>query len=102
LDATGTLLPDHSSIRDGQEVLYDVDCALACINNACAELQTCLDKSELSRHTNGDTASSARVIRKITSAGKRPQWTFQDRTKVHDFVFPSGHGANRVKPVTWI
>jgi hypothetical protein len=86
LAASGTLLPDHSSILDDQEVLYDVQCALACINDACAELQACLDKSEPPKQTNGGTGSRARVVKKIASAGRRLRWTFQEKTKVQDLI----------------
>lgn len=88
--ADGRLLPEHNPVFDDQRVLYDVQSALVCIQDACAQLRACLDKSDPSsgnaQQTSGSASSRARVAKKIASAGRRLRWAFQEKTKVEDLL----------------
>lgn len=81
--AAGDLLPDHHAVFDDQGVLYDVQSALFCIRDACSQLRSCLDKSDQSP---ASPQPRTGVRKKITAAGKRLRWAFQEKTKVEDLL----------------
>ncbi|KAH8904727.1 hypothetical protein BR93DRAFT_830465 [Coniochaeta sp. PMI_546] len=85
----GILLPDHHAVLDDERILYDVQSALFCIRDACSQLHACFDKSDQApanaQHGAGSQTRTG-VRKKITAAGKRLRWAFQEKTKVEDLL----------------
>ncbi|KAJ9156763.1 hypothetical protein NKR19_g4227 [Coniochaeta hoffmannii] len=84
----GDLLPDHHAVFDDQRVLYDVQSALFCIRDACSQLRGCFDKTDQPGSGQNGSGSQSRTAarKKITAAGRRLRWAFQEKTKVEDLL----------------